>query len=135
LISYRLQSFITIFSFEVILSTKTTSEFKKFKIWILKTISKEKTTNMKVCRYWRVMKLCSWQCFGLKSSCHAKLCLNFLNYIGWKNHQNKICRSWNVMKLCNCNISLAHVFLYNYTTTSIMSILRFHSSCTITIRE
>jgi hypothetical protein len=30
------------------LSAKTTSEFKKFKIWILKTISKEKTTNMKV---------------------------------------------------------------------------------------
>ena len=29
------------------------------------------------CRYRRVMKLCSWQCFGLKSSCHAKLCLNF----------------------------------------------------------
>jgi hypothetical protein len=27
---------------------KTTSEFKKFKIWILKTASKEKTTNKKV---------------------------------------------------------------------------------------
>jgi hypothetical protein len=30
------------------MSTKTTSEFKKLKIWILKTTSKEKTTNMKV---------------------------------------------------------------------------------------
>ena len=30
------------------LSTKTTPEFKTFKNWILKTTSKEKTTNMKV---------------------------------------------------------------------------------------
>ena len=36
------------FSFEVTLSTKTMFQFKKIKIWILKTTSKEKTTNMKV---------------------------------------------------------------------------------------
>jgi hypothetical protein len=33
------------------------------------------------------------------------------------------------------NLSLAQTLLYHYTTTSIMSILRFHSSCTITTRE
>jgi hypothetical protein len=33
------------------------------------------------------------------------------------------------------NLSLAHTLLYNYTTTSIISILRFHFSCTITNRE
>jgi hypothetical protein len=33
------------------------------------------------------------------------------------------------------NLSFAHTLLYHYTTTSIMSILHFHSSCTITNRE
>jgi hypothetical protein len=33
------------------------------------------------------------------------------------------------------NFSLVHTLLYHYTTTSIMSILRFHSSCNITYRE
>jgi hypothetical protein len=33
------------------------------------------------------------------------------------------------------NLSLAHTLLYHYTTTSIVSILCFHSSCTITNRE
>jgi hypothetical protein len=117
---------LTTFSFGVILSTKTTSEFKKFTIWILKTTSKEKTTNMKVvgieelgnfvvdnvlvwnhlvmqnyvwilkfeffklsrmekptkiksCRYWNVMKLCSWQFFDLKSSYHWKIRVKFSN--------------------------------------------------------
>jgi hypothetical protein len=36
------------FPFEVILSMKTTFEFKNFKIWILKMTSNGKTTNMKV---------------------------------------------------------------------------------------
>jgi hypothetical protein len=36
------------FSFKVILSTKTTYEFKKIKIWILKITSNGKTTKMKV---------------------------------------------------------------------------------------
>jgi hypothetical protein len=39
---------LTTFSFEVILSTKTTFEFKNFKIWILKKIFERKNTNMKV---------------------------------------------------------------------------------------
>ena len=29
------------------------------------------------CRFCKVMKLCSWQLFDLKSSYHVKLCLNF----------------------------------------------------------
>jgi hypothetical protein len=33
------------------------------------------------------------------------------------------------------NLSLAHTLLYHYTTISIMSIFRFHSTCTITNRE
>jgi hypothetical protein len=32
-------------------------------------------------------------------------------------------------------ISLTHTLLYHYTTTSIVSILRFYSSCTIINRE
>ena len=66
------------------------------------------------CRYWRVIKLCSWQCFGLKSSCHAKLCLNFEIWIfqttsDGKKHQNKSFRSWNVIKLCNWQL-----FIWNH---------------------
>ena len=33
----------------------------------------------KLCISRKVMKLCNWQLFDLKSSCHAKLCLNFKN--------------------------------------------------------
>jgi hypothetical protein len=33
------------------------------------------------------------------------------------------------------NLSLVHTLLYHYTTTSIMSILYFHSPCTITNQE
>jgi hypothetical protein len=33
------------------------------------------------------------------------------------------------------NLSLVHTLLYHYTTSSIMYILHFHSSCTITDRE
>jgi hypothetical protein len=33
------------------------------------------------------------------------------------------------------NLPLAHTLQYHYTTTTIMSILRFHSPCTITNRE
>jgi hypothetical protein len=40
-----------------------------------------KNHQPKSCRYWRVMRLCHWQCFGLKLSCHAKLCLNFKIWI------------------------------------------------------
>jgi hypothetical protein len=42
---------------------------------------KWKNHQQKSYRSWKVMKLYSWQCFGLKLSCHAKLCLNFKNWI------------------------------------------------------
>jgi hypothetical protein len=87
------------FSFEVILPTKITSWNLKFKIW--KRRRMEKTTNRKVVGLEKLWNFIVDNILGLKSSCHAKLCLIFLNYLWWKKHQNKSCRSWNVMKLCN----------------------------------
>ena len=58
----------------------------------------------KSCRSQKVMKLCSWQPFDLKSSCQLQLYLNFSNFVnnlGWGNSQNESCRSRKVMKLCS----------------------------------
>jgi hypothetical protein len=88
---------------------------KKFKIWILKTTSKGKNHQHESCRYWKVMKLCSWHCFVLKSSCHAKLCLNFSNYLGWKNER----------EMCPWEISISILVIRcptHYLSTNVLNV-------------
>jgi hypothetical protein len=57
--------------------------------------SDEKITKIKVIGIEKFMKLCSWQCFDLKSSCHRKICLKFSI---WKSTKIKVV---NLEKLCN----------------------------------
>jgi hypothetical protein len=109
------------FSFEVILSTKTTSEFKKLKIWILKTTSNEKTTNREILgldKLWIfvVDNVLVWNHLVMENYFWILKFDFFLNKIGWKNHQNKSCRSSNVMKLCNWNFFIwNHLIIEKFT--------------------
>ena len=54
-------------------------------IWNFNFVNDLKWRNYqnKSCRSQKVMKLCSWQLFDLKSSCQEKLCLNFQKFKIW----------------------------------------------------
>jgi hypothetical protein len=68
---------------------------QNLKIEFFKRPHMEKNHQTKGCMFWNIMKLCSRRLFGLKSSCHAKLRLNFKirifqTTLGWKTTKIKI---------------------------------------------
>ena len=92
------------------LSNRNYIWFLKFKIWIFQITSDEENTQNKSCRSQKVVQLCSWQFFHLKSFIYPrKITVEFShiwnsnssNDLEWRNDQNQNYRSRKVIKLCS----------------------------------
>jgi hypothetical protein len=99
------------------LSTKTTSEYRKFKIRILQMTSNGKTIKIKVVdlkKLWKfvVDNFLIWNHYViLKYVWSFQIWnLNFANDLGWRNYQNKSCRPQKVMPLYSWQLFHLNLF-------------------------
>jgi hypothetical protein len=105
------------FLFKTIYPRKNHVNFLTIKIQIFQTTSDEQMTKNKKCRFWKVMQLCSWRLFHLKSSIKKKH-VNFLTFeiqifqttSGGEMTKTKCCRSRKVINLYSWQLFHLNVF-------------------------